>query len=549
MPPNKKCKITATTTKRTSFVPAQQKSIQAFGKVTKAARSVQYAVKKEHSEDEVATATYAEERSAGCSNGKKRKLVAVHEIEVQERSCLHVPISAPCRGASPILRSSLQSDRESPSSKALLQNLPGLPSTDTPTKGAQGCLGILNLASSPPSTQESVLSAHASISPLSSQSSTIGNNAIGHASTDLPNELLDLVDLTSSFLTALSLHYAHHGSWTPVDLRILTPSIERSWGKRKVTTEDVRRILGLMDDTSTSSGHKCSNPQPTSTLKLSDYGHGKLCIEISGASANRGFMARPLDEKALNAIFLRNLTVSYKSWANKDAPGTSSITDFIGTLSPAPLHTCPSLHSLSPLTKGQRRLTDLKAGAVRTKKDILNFQGPSRPHLSTPDTTTSNRPKTPCTQTRKSSLRDRIRAKEFHQSTLPAPPSRASLDRTAALQRLEEVVPVLNILSTSANSSSYSSLSASASPVSEGKKLSFTLPALVQTLQNSLRNPISKAEAELCVVLLAGEVAPEWVRVVRCGKVVGVVVSAGKGLGMGEVRGRVSGLLGLSGGV
>jgi len=36
---------------------------------------------------------------------------------------------------------------------------------------------------------------------------------------------------------------------------------------------------------------------------------------------------------------------------------------------------------------------------------------------------------------------------------------------------------------------------------------------------------------------------------VRCGKVVGVVVSAGKGLGMGEVRGRVSGLLGMSAGV
>lgn len=111
------------------------------------------------------------------------------------------------------------------------------------------------------------------------------------------------------------------------------------------------------------------------------------------------------------------------------------------------------------------------------------------------------------------------------------------------------MVPVLNILSTSATSSSSSSLSASANPATEGKKLSFTLPALVQTLQNSLRNPISKAEAELCVVLLAGEVAPEWVRVVRCGKVVGVVVSAGKGLGMGEVRGRVSGLLGMSAGV
>lgn len=542
MPPNKKRKVTATTPKRTSFVPAQQKSIQAFGKVTKAARKIPYTATKEHCEDEVAIATYAEERSAGCSNGKKRKLVGFRENELQEQSCPNVPVPELCHSSDSVIRSSLPSNRESPPRSAPPLKILGLPSRDTPTKGARGCLEILNLASSPPSTQDSALSAQASTSPLSLRSSTIGNGAIGHASTELPDELLDLVDLTSSFLTALSLHYAHHGSWTPADLRILTPSVERSWGKRKVTTEDIRRILGLMETRSPPAEDRGTTPRTTSTLKLSDYGHGKLCIEISGASTNRGFMARPLDEKALNAIFLRNLTASHRSWTNENPTGTSNINEFISTLSFSPVHTCPSLHSLSPLlAKGQRRLTDLKAGAILTKKDVLNFHAPSHPNISTPDTdTTTARTKPPCTQTRKSSLLDRIRAKELLQSTLPAPPSRESLDRKAALQRLEEVVPVLKILSTSTTSSS-SSLSASASTAAEGKKLSFTLPTLVQTLQNSLRNPISKAEADLCVVLLAEEVAPEWVRLVRCGKVVGVVISAG--LGVGEVRGRVKGLM------
>lgn len=548
MPPNKRRKVAATTIKRTSFVPAQQKGIQAFGKVTKAAGSVQAAVKKEHAEDEVVAATYTEKRSGGCSNSKKRKLVTVHGIEAQERSCPDEPVSVPCRSPEPTAPSSLPSDPASPPPKALPLNIPGQPATDTPTEGARGCLEILNLASSPPSPQEPALATQASNSPLSSPSSTTGNGAIGHASTELPDELLDLVDLNSSFLTALSLHYSHHGSWTPADLRLLTPSVERSWGKRKVMTEDIRRILGLMEDKSSVSGNKRSNPKPTGTLDLSDYGHGKLCIEISGASANRGLMARPLDEKALNATLLRNLIATYRAWVKKIPTGSSDTANFISTLPLACLHTCPSLHSLSPLlTKGQRRLTDLKAGAILTKKDVLNFHAPSRtnPSTSDKDTTTANTgpARNPCTQARKSSLQDRIRAKELHQSTLPAPPSRASLDRKAALQRLEEVVPVLNILSTSTGASS-ASLSAAARPATEGKKVSFNLPTLVQTLQNSLRNPISKAEAELCVVLLAEEVVPEWVRLVRCGKVLGVVVSAGSGAGMGEVRERVRGLLG-----
>lgn len=74
----------------------------------------------------------------------------------------------------------------------------------------------------------------------------------------------------------------------------------------------------------------------------------------------------------------------------------------------------------------------------------------------------------------------------------------------------------------------------------EGRKsFTFTMPTVVQNLQMSLRNPISKDEAVRCVRLLAGEVAPEWVSVREVGKVNGVTVRSHMGLGREEVLERV----------
>jgi hypothetical protein len=50
------------------------------------------------------------------------------------------------------------------------------------------------------------------------------------------------------------------------------------------------------------------------------------------------------------------------------------------------------------------------------------------------------------------------------------------------------------------------------------------MPALVLHLQHSLRNPISKEEAERCVMLLAEKVERDWVRVVQIGRVKAVVL-------------------------
>ncbi len=56
------------------------------------------------------------------------------------------------------------------------------------------------------------------------------------------------------------------------------------------------------------------------------------------------------------------------------------------------------------------------------------------------------------------------------------------------------------------------------------RKISMLLPTLIQHLQNSLRNPISKEEAERSIRVLANDIAPDWIRVVKMGKMAVVVI-------------------------
>lgn len=506
MPPAKKRRRTATATNHNSFVPAPQKGIQAFWKISKADISPRYNVKKEQTEGVVPIAHHTEQQTAGFTNDKKRKLVTVQEAELKDQSCTAVTSPLWDIKTRPTVRSSSPSDPNTPTKGH--PHKPARPTlTETPTKGARRCLETLHLAFSSPSTEDSASSIEATTSPLTSPCSIKSHDSIGYSSNVLPEELLDLISLHSSFLTALSLHYAHHGSLTPADLRLLTPSIERSWGKRKVKAEDIRRIIGLLRNSSVSE-QEGSRAKSTGILKLSDYGNGKICVEVTGISPKRGFIARPLNEKALNSVFVRNLQLSWDTWTIQSNQ-TARFHDFIDTLPLAAINICSSLRKITPLlAKGQRRLEDLKAGAIKSRKESVD-----------PATAFSADKRTKATGNRKHSLLERIKAKELHQSTLPAPPSKADLDRKSALQRLDEVVPVLNILTHSGDRFSNTAVT--------DQKISFTLPTLVQNLQNSLRNPISKTESELCIRLLAEDVAPEWVGLLRMGKVAGVVVNRG----------------------
>lgn len=537
-PPLKKRKLTAAAP--ATFLDPTQRSIQAFGKITKPIRKPQDRGKGTlHGKSLPKSQADSSVNVLDKHNG--RKVQSPHECLVkQENAAVQ---AQPCQNTQH--STTKRSSRSSPLKKPLRSSL-----VDTPTKGARSRLESFAFLSSPASDCKSSTVSKGSQTPPSSPGSVKDSPSqpVQDKLVELPIELQDLINLYSAFLTALSLHYAHHGSLAPADLRILRPGIERAWRKKMVSNDDIRRVLAIAQNSGSSDPpHKA--PQGRGKLSLSDYGNGKVCVEIEGDPNHPGIKRRPVNEEVLNAVFMKNLMVRWKHHNTANLI-SASISTFCSLLPLLPIAPCAAASRVGTLlAKGQRRLDDLKAGAIKVQ---LSSQQ-SKNSCSNSQLSSSNLAPT----ARNDSLLSRIRAKQLHQATLPAPPSTASLLRKAALQRLEEIAPVLEILTSSARRSLPSKSSDAAgcsspqhlgpSSLTAGTEqegtCSFTMPTLVQHLQMSLRNPIAKEDAARCVRLLAAEVTPNWVRIKEVGKVVGVTVWRRGRMGREEIAARVGELL------
>ncbi|KAL0467155.1 hypothetical protein QR685DRAFT_533535 [Neurospora intermedia] len=310
---------------------------------------------------------------------------------------------------------------------------------------------------------------------------------------DLPRELVQLLDLQAAFLKTYTMQLAHNGSNLPVDLRTLLPSVTRTWGKRKVTIEDIQRYIGVLNWVSSSSKPTTTTTATTSPSKapfyLSDYGRGKICIELHESHSG------PLLEHKLNMDFESNLRAL---WHSRRPGQVASL--FLSTLPQAQIKACASAVKAASLSnKNQRTLEELKNGVVR--KQQLQQEKQQRPTAPAP----SLKP-----DSTKLSLLDRIRFKE-NQAALAAlsGPSAAEMQRRAALQRAEDVAAVIGMLCTATGAQA---------------RMAFTMTALLVKLKDSLRTPISQEDAAGCVRLLASEVAPQWLKIVTVGGRENVVV-------------------------
>ncbi|KAF2091400.1 hypothetical protein K490DRAFT_13179, partial [Saccharata proteae CBS 121410] len=320
-----------------------------------------------------------------------------------------------------------------------------------------------------------------------------------------PAEVQDLVTLHASFLTALSLHYAHNGTASPVDVRMLTPSVAKLWGKRKVTVEDVRRCLGVMQQ----SNSRLAAATQSRTLHLSDYGNGKVCIEIQSAKRKRGSIAPHIDESGLNSLFTTELFQRWQEYRTEDTPNpkTASSTPFISQLPLAEITVCASLKKVAPLlAKGQRRLEDLKSGAGKSSTSTT----PASTTTATPSSTPPPKPAESATS-RSTSLLDRILAKQTLAASLPAAPTKAEQDRLSALHRAEDILSLINMMAASKGNGL--------------ARASFTLAQVVQSARESARSPVEKEDVARCVRLLAEEVVPGYVSLVQTGGLTAVVVN------------------------
>ncbi|KAF2138500.1 uncharacterized protein K452DRAFT_209327, partial [Aplosporella prunicola CBS 121167] len=326
----------------------------------------------------------------------------------------------------------------------------------------------------------------------------------------LPEELQQLVSLHSSFLTALSLHYAHNGTATPPDVRTLTPSITKIWGKRKVTLDDIKRSVALMPHGSAKS---------KSSLHLSNYGRGKICLELQqtqkrGKRSN-GALVQPINEKEMNASFAAEIDRRWCDWSADGTPedeSESSISDFMAQLPLAEVTECASLAKAAPLlAKGQRRLEDLKAGAIKAQQKTSN-PTPAKAKAEkekAPKETPSATEKAVPTASRATSLLDRILAKQQAAASAPAPPSAAEQARLSALHRCEDVLAILSLLATSSTTNT---------------RVSFPMSRLVRDVQTSSRSPLGADEVRKVVEVLADEIAPGHISFMRLGGLEAVVV-------------------------
>ncbi|CAJ2503239.1 Uu.00g106330.m01.CDS01 [Anthostomella pinea] len=321
----------------------------------------------------------------------------------------------------------------------------------------------------------------------------------------LPSEVLSLIDLHTAFLKTLTLHYAHNGSNIPADLRILCPNVARAWGKKRVTDAEIRVCIGVLNSHSSSQSNASRS---NNLLSLSNYGRGKICIEIDPAHGSG-----PLNEKKLNDLFRDNLEAL---WSLFTANGKPDAAAFMTSLPKAPVTVCESVVKASPiLLKGQRRLEDLKHGIAVKKQEKE-----TKPQGNVPMTNADGS---------KMSLLDRIRYKSLQKSAMPAGLTPARLERRAALQRIDDVAAMIGMLSR-------------ATSAGQGR-ISFTMVAMLEKLKDSFRMGISKEEGAVCVRLLGSEVAPEWIRVVTIGQRENVVIETDCQLSKVEIANRVQAVL------
>ncbi|KAK1771095.1 hypothetical protein QBC33DRAFT_526816 [Phialemonium atrogriseum] len=313
----------------------------------------------------------------------------------------------------------------------------------------------------------------------------------------LPDEILHLISLQASFLKALSLHHAHNGAHVPVDLRAICPNVAQSWGRRKVVLEDISRCVGVVAWERPDKSDTTSFRNP---LLLSDYGQGKICIEL-----DPGAEAGPLKEEKINARFEENLRLLWS--ARKE----SDVKSFIANL-PKAIPRASATKKLPLLSKGQKTLDEFKKDIVKKQQEKEEAKARTEPALNSDGS--------------KMSLIDRIRFKELQLSQAAQPPSAAELQRRAALQRADDVAGVIGMLSMA---------------TAGGRaRISFTMAAVLIKLKDSLRIPISHEEGACCVRLLATEVAPQWLRVVTIGGKENVVIQMASQPSKAAIQDRVN---------
>ena len=273
-------------------------------------------------------------------------------------------------------------------------------------------------------------------------------------------------------------------------MAFILQNVTKAWKTRAATAIDIRRMLAVLGD---------------SRFEIVDNGDGMVCLQQVGNMAP-GHFNQPVQRQR----FEKQLNKLWSDWTSIAPSRKQEVDAFISQLPLADI--CQGDYATSKdaqPSRGQARLDDIKKVAVKARLDEAAAQ---KPAMTTQGKSTSG------VSSRGSSLLDRILAKEQLNLSRGSGPTREELNRRAALNRIEDVLPVLDLLAGSR------------------PRVSFSTQTMVSNLQNSLRNPISREEVERCLELMASEVTPAFVSMISAGQVKGIVITRGGRPSNAELR-------------
>ncbi|KAI5295748.1 hypothetical protein KEM52_000368 [Ascosphaera acerosa] len=368
----------------------------------------------------------------------------------------------------------------------------------------------------------------------------------------------DLVSLHAAFLTALSFYFAHNSISSPADLAELLPTTQKIWKKRAVTLIDLRRILLIANRACvTSRGDAAQGEDLASTIETKDasarnqessammivrYGPNKVCLEFTHGHENNRYIPPFKDEPRLHSEFCAQLESQWHDWrasASGESPAQrAAIDDDIGgdegsDISAAehpfqaflPLEdvqtssittTTPRVgrQRLLEVTQGNLKLKSLQSADSTLKESAARARAnrqTRRSALASPSSSANSG-----TATRKTSLLERIRARESQSASATPAPTAEQSARTAASQHLAKVRGILACMR----------------PSSQGltpQRRAYRWDEVVGNVLQSLKTPVSRQEVETCLTMLADDVKSKaWVKLVQVGEVRSVVLmSAG----------------------
>lgn len=275
-----------------------------------------------------------------------------------------------------------------------------------------------------------------------------------------------------------------------------------------MVVKDLQRLVWIWDQ---SQPQGAENATTTPRFRLANYGLGRVCLERVIREDER---SGRINEAEWQEQFEQTLDLFWEKTLDS-APAEDEGEDqvaarFVETLGVSPVH-----ESLTPFTsfrKGQQRLQDLKGGVIRLKTEKLRADSANDNADAAPKEATTNR---------RQGLLDRIKNKGLRQSTLPPPPSKEMLLRRAAVDRIEDVASVLASL----RPAGYVGSGIKAMLAAQRKP--FQIPTVVQHVQDSVRNPVSEKEVEICIDVMArADVAGHWVNYVTVNQTKMVVLKS-----------------------